>query len=295
MKKRLSFVIRVLLSGVFILSAYSKLVSPGLIEIILLDHGIVGSREAAAILVRILIGFEFALGLLFIQPFSLKKIVIPISFIFLVGFTIYLGYAAIILNDTQNCGCFGELIKMSPVESVIKNILLIGLLVLLFKWSDEKKNYIVVALIMVISVAAVFIAIPLKSKKDLKFAEYTSFVGTGRVDLSRGDKLLAVMNTECDHCQLLAKDLTDLKIKMKWFPEMYALLFSDGSISVDSFKVITNFDFPYEIIGVKHFLNLIGQSPPRIYWLRDGEVKEIWDKDFLKNIVFNFSAVAVNF
>ena len=277
---------------VFIVSAYSKIVSPGLIEIILLDHGIVSSREVAAILVRVLIGFEFALGLLFFQPFSLRKIVIPVSFLFFVGFTIYLGYTTIILNDTQNCGCFGEMIKMSPVESIIKNIVLMGLLVLLFKWSDEKKNYFAAPLLIVLSVAVVFIAVPVKSQMDFKFAEYTNFVGQGRVDLSRGDKLIAIMNTECDHCQLLARDLAGMKKKMKWFPEMYTLFFSEGSITVDSFKALTNFDLPYKIIGVNRFLNLIGQSPPRIYWLRDGVVKEIWDKDFLKSIVFSFSGNA---
>ncbi len=289
MKNRISFVLRVLMGAVFIVSAYSKIVSPGLIEIILLDHGIVSSREVAAILIRILIGFEFTLGMLFFQPFSLRKIVIPVSFLFLVGFTIYLGYTAIILHDTQNCGCFGEMIKMSPVESIIKNIVLMGLLVLLFRWSDEKKNYLVAPLLIVLSVAVVFIAVPVKSQKDFRFAEYTNFVGQGRVNLSRGDKLIAIMNTECDHCQLLAKDLAGMKKKMKWFPEMYALFFSEGSISVDSFKVITNFDFPFKIIGVNQFFNLIGQSPPRIYWLRDGVVKEVWDKDFVKSITFSFS------
>ena len=289
MKKGISCVLRVLMGVVFLMSAYSKLVTPGLIEIILLDHGIIGSREAAAILVRVLIGFEFALGLLFFQPYSLKRLVIPVSFLFLTGFTIYLGYTAIILKDTQNCGCFGEMIKMSPVESIIKDIVLMVLLVFLFRWSDEKKNYFAAPPIIALSVAAVFLVIPVKSQKDFKFAGYTSFVGAGRVDLSRGDKLIVIMNTECDHCQLLAKDLTGMKQKMKWFPETYTLFFSEGSVSVDSFKVITNFDLPYKIIDVSQFLNLIGQSPPRIYRLSDGVVKEIWDKDFLKNISRNYS------
>jgi hypothetical protein len=289
MKKRTVLFLQVLIGAVFLLSAYSKIIAPGLIEIILVDHGIVNSRETSAILVRILIGFEFALGLFFFQPFSLKSMIIPLSFIFLLGFTVYLGYTGFILKDLQNCGCFGEMIKMSPIESIIKNIVLMGLLVLLFRWSDEKKNYFAAPLIIVFSLAAVFIIVPIKSQKDFKFAEYTNFAGEGRVDLSHGDKLIAIMNTECDHCQLLAKDITVMKKKMKWFPEMYTLLFSEGSITADSFKVTTDFDLPYEVIGVKEFFNLIGQSPPRIYWLRDGVVKEIWDKDFLKNITLNFS------
>ena len=42
------------------------------------------------------------------------------------------------------------------------------------------------------------------------------------------------------------------------------------------------------MIDMNEFLNLIGQSPPRIYWLNDGKVKEIWDKDFQKKILQNF-------
>lgn len=292
MKPKLALLLRIILGGVFLFSAYTKFISPGLTEIILVDHGIVTARDTAALIVRLLIGFEFALGILLILPYSLKTIVIPASILFLIIFTGYLAYTGFILKDTQNCGCFGEMIKMSPIESIIKNIVLINLLVLLFKWSDEKKNYFSTPLVIIFSVAAVFITIPIKSQKDFKFAEYTNFVGPGRVDLSSGDKLIVIMNTECDHCQLLARDLADMKKKMKWVPEMYTLFFSEGSISVDSFKVITNYDLPYKMIDVNQFFKLIGQSPPRIYWLKEGVVKEIWDKDFLKNIVFNFSGNA---
>ncbi|MBA4406936.1 hypothetical protein C0389_06650 [bacterium] len=289
MKSKISLALRIILGALFIVSAYSKFISLGLIEIILVDHGIVSTRETAAILVRILIGFEFALGILFFQPFSLKRFVIPVSSLFLAGFTIYLAYTGFILKDTQNCGCFGEMIEMSPVESILKNTVLLGLLVLLFKLCDEKKNYFVMPIITAIAIATVFIGVPLKSQKDIKFVQYTNFVGQGRIDLSQGDKLITIMNTECDHCQFLAKDLAGMKKKMEWFPEMYTLFFSEGNISVDSFKVITNYDLPYRVIEVKEFFSLIGQSPPRIYWLRDGVVKEIWDKDFLKSITLNFS------
>jgi len=293
MKSRISVLLRLVLGALFIVSAYSKLISPGLIEIILVDHGLAGSREAAAAFTRILIGIEFAVGLLFLQPFSLKKIVIPVSVLFLALFTLYLGYTGFILNDMQNCGCFGELIKMSPVESIIKNIAMIALLVILFKWSDDRKNYFIAPLIAALSVSAVFMIVPVKSQKDFKFAEFTNFTGAGRVDLSRGDKLIAVMNTECDHCELAAKELAGLKKKMKWLPELYTLYFSEGSITADSFRVMTKYDSPYTMINTNQFLNLIGQSPPRIYWLKDGVVKEIWDRDFVKNITLNFSPNSV--
>jgi hypothetical protein len=288
MKNKITFSLRVLIGLVFIFSAYTKLAAPGIVEIILVDHGIVSARETAALFVRVLIGLEFGLGLSFLQPYSLKKIVIPIAVLFLVSFTLYLGYTQLILHDTQNCGCFGVMIKMSPVESIIKNVVLIGLLLILYRNTKEKNNYFIVPLISLVSVILVFFISPVKSNKDFKFAGYTNFKDAGRVDLSQGDKLIAVFNTECDHCQNLAKELSQIKSKENWLPDLYELQYTEGTVSADSFRVITNSNFPYRMIKMNEFLDLIGQSPPRIYWVQNGSVKEFWDKDIIDHLKNNF-------
>ena len=285
MKKNILLGIRIVIGLVFIISAYTKLIAPGIIEIILVDHGLAANRETAAVLVRILIGLEFALGILFFQPYLLKRIVIPASLIFLAGFTFYLVYTGYILGDTQNCGCFGTAIEMSPLESIIKNVFLMVAVVWLFiNTGRDRKGYLLPLAMFVVPIVLVFLMSPIKSVDNFKFAEYTNFIGKGRVDLSEGDKLLAIYNTECDHCQELAKEISSLKKSGKHFPEFYVLLFSEGDVSVDSFKTVTGFDFPYRMIDVQTFFNLIGTSPPRIYWLENGKVKEIWDKDFLERI-----------
>jgi len=289
MKKKLSLILRYIIGLVFLVSAYSKLIAPGIVEIILVDHGIVGSRETAALFVRLLVGFEFALGFLFFQPNYLKKVVLPASLLFLLGFTIYLVYTGYVLGDTQNCGCFGSMIEMLPLESIIKNIFLITGILWLYKLIKEDDNKIILPLtIFVVSVAAVFLIYPIKSEKDSKFSGYTNFIGKGRVDLSDGKIILAVYNTECEHCQELAKEINVLSKSSKKFPEFYSLFFSEGDISIDSFKVMTGYDFPYQMIDARTFFDLIGTSPPRIYLLEDGVVKETWDTDFVKKIKKKF-------
>ncbi|MFA7228791.1 MAG: MauE/DoxX family redox-associated membrane protein [Melioribacteraceae bacterium] len=288
MKKKIILPLRIIIGALFLFSAYSKLIGPGLIEIILVDHGISSSRETAAILVRVVIGFEFALGLLFFQPYSIKKIVAPVSFLFLSAFTVYLSYTAFVLKDMQNCGCFGEMIRMSPVESIIKNVIMMVIVSLLFKWGEEKKNKFIVPGVMILSIASVFIASPPEFQRDLKFTQYTDFTGIGRVDLSSGDKLIAVFNTECEHCRQLAYELGQMKRSGKKYPELFALMFKEGGVTADSFRTVTNSDIPYKMIEMNDFLNLIGQSPPRIYWLKEGKIKEIWDNDFQRNIIKYF-------
>lgn len=285
----LAWILRIFLSLVFIFSAFTKLIAPGLIEIILVDQGFAAYREAAAIYVRLLIGFELALGILFLQPNYLKRMVIPVSVLFLVGFTIYLAYTGFVLGEKDNCGCFGEMLKLSPLESIIKNVLLLIPAVILYLLTTEsKKNIFIPITIAIVSIVFVILFSPVNTKKDFQFAQYTSFEGSGRVDLTSGDKLIAVFNTECDHCQEAAKELFLLKDK-KDFPDLFVLFFTEGSVSVDSFKTITASNFPYRTIQVNEFFNLIGQTPPRIYWLQNGTIKEKWDKDLVTNIKNAFS------
>ena len=285
MKNKIALLLKVFMGLVFIISAYTKFIAPGIVEIILVDHGIVHTRESAAIIVRLLIGAEFGIGLLFIQPYFLKKISIPIAVVFLSGFTAYLVYTGFILKDTQNCGCFGVMIQMSPVESIIKNVVLLGLLFLLYKLADtDKKNWIVPCIIMIVSVAAVVISLPSKNPVEFAFSKYTNFVGEGRVDLSNGDKIVAVFNLECDHCQEVAREAAEMKRKDSNVPQLYVLFFKEAENTPESFDKQTNSNFPYAMIGVKEFFDLIGAQPPRLYWLHNGKIKEYWDTDFIQHI-----------
>ncbi len=37
-------------------------------------------------------------------------------------------------------------------------------------------------------------------------------------------------------------------------------------------------------ISIDDFFELIGNSPPRFYWLENGKVHKFWDDNFIKNI-----------
>lgn len=281
--------LQVILSLMFFLSAYSKIISPGSVEVILIDQGIVSSREFAAFIVRIFISFEFAIGILFLIPVYLKRVTIPLTWILLTVFTGYLFYSGVILGDKENCGCFGDLIKMSPLESILKNIIIAAISVVLFRFSyDVRKNFFVFLSAILISFLFVFTYSPIKNVEDFQFSKYIYFEEAGRVDLSEGNKLLGVFSFECEHCQHTAKDIAKLKRSFDEIPDLYALFFSEGDISIDSFKTITDSNFPYYMIDHNDFFELIGSSPPRIYWLKDGKVEKYWDDQFVKNIVLEF-------
>ncbi|NMB81191.1 MAG: hypothetical protein GYA14_05185, partial [Ignavibacteria bacterium] len=51
----------------------------------------------------------------------------------------------------------------------------------------------------------------------------------------------------------------------------------------------THSNFSYHMIDANDFFNLIGNQPPRIYWLKNGKVEKYWDDKVGENLrlVFN--------
>ena len=142
MKNNLSWIFRFILGSLFILSAISKLIPIEAFDLIIVNQGI-ADWNIAPYLSRFIISIEFFLGIsFFINPF-VKKIAVPFSFLLLVVFCIHLIYLISTRSGSQNCGCFGELIPMSSLEALIKNLVLIFLLYLVHKYYlyEKKLNH----------------------------------------------------------------------------------------------------------------------------------------------------------
>ena len=129
--KILSKVLQIILGTTFIFSAYTKAVGPGFFEITLMDQGLASSRFFAGHMARFFIGLEFALGFLILLPFYIKKLM-QFTFLLLGGFTAHLIWLWS-LGDTENCGCFGEMISMTPEQSIIKNLVMLSVAFVIYK------------------------------------------------------------------------------------------------------------------------------------------------------------------
>jgi thiol-disulfide isomerase/thioredoxin len=165
-KINLSYILRGIIAVLFIVSAVAKLYPSPHFAITtfemkqLLPMGF--SEGLAKFLSRTLIGVEFALGFLILQPHFLKKVVIPATIALLAVFIIQLGIEIGMNGNSGNCGCFGELLPMTPIEAIIKNIIAIGLLVwisILLKGVADKRNPWVLVGVTAICIAGVVIAV----------------------------------------------------------------------------------------------------------------------------------------
>ena len=166
--KNISWILRLIISALFILSAVAKLYPSPYFAISTFEvkqlYPLGFSEGFAPYFSRILIGIEFALGIAILLKDYLKKITIPATILLLAVFTIHLGYTTFVGGNAGNCGCFGELIPMTPVEAIIKNIIAIGLLVWLFKLvpADEKSNFWLLKSVGLGCILALFMLAPIR-------------------------------------------------------------------------------------------------------------------------------------
>ncbi|WP_246073885.1 TlpA family protein disulfide reductase [Fluviicola chungangensis] len=176
--KQLPMIIKGIMAGMFLLSAVAKLYpSPNLalptFEVKqLIPMGF--SETGAAYFSRILIGCELALGILLLQKNYLKRLVIPMSFLMLFIFSVHLSYEIASTGNSGNCGCFGSLLPMTPVQALIKNIIGMGLLVILYQKTakqDDRLNFSFLAAITFAAILAVFMVGPIQRKSSDELVE----------------------------------------------------------------------------------------------------------------------------
>jgi hypothetical protein len=169
-----SWSIRIIVAGLFIISALGKIFpDPSMYGTIstfevqqLYPMGF--SELLAKYFSRSLIGIEFSLGILLLFPFNLKKWVIPSIILMLAVFCVHLSIELATKGNIGNCGCFGSLLPMTPLQAIMKNVLSIGLLgLLLWKHDDvlpKKSNYLAMSNIVTACVLAMFMLIPIYKK-----------------------------------------------------------------------------------------------------------------------------------
>ena len=86
-------------------------------------------------LTRILVAIELWIGIALLQNKGFKKVTLPLTLVTLILFTVHLFYESLKKENgfiEGNCGCFGDVLPMNNLESIIKNV--IGISLAIFTW-----------------------------------------------------------------------------------------------------------------------------------------------------------------
>jgi thiol-disulfide isomerase/thioredoxin len=298
-KSLLSWGIRILISALFIISAYAKIYhEPSAYFSIttfeakqLVPLGF--DTYIAAIFSRVLIALELSLGVFILLPFCFKKLVLPGTIALLGIFCIHLGIQIYLTGNSGNCGCFGALLPMTPMEAIIKNILASGLLMALYKLptneSENKNSFYILLALYFLSIISIFIYLPIKSSSNVvqssfvidsnindvngpksvksEFGEALPFADSGRV-------LLCFFAPGCDHCRATIRSIDSLSKITSKFPKVEIVFMEEEVEKIPEFFAYAGSKYSYRVLDISSFYNVLTweRDTPAVFYIWNGNV-----------------------
>ncbi len=174
-KTYIAWTLRIIVAILFIVSALAKLSKGQLLDSpyfaistfeVKQLYPMGFSEGFAPFFSRTLIGIELALGLLLLQNNWLRKFIVPVTSLLLLVFIGHLSYVTFLSGgNSGNCGCFGELLPMTPIEAIIKNIAAVGLLIYLYKLLPKVAkdgNFWVLTTVLFATILSIYMLAPIQ-------------------------------------------------------------------------------------------------------------------------------------
>jgi hypothetical protein len=231
---------------------------------------------------------EMVLGTALLVSYRMK-VIIPIVaslFFIFIGANVW----AWMMRVTEDCGCFGTWLVRTPGEAVIEDIVL--LIALIPAWLGHRHSHAMISpkkigivaagcllgLLMPVFVSGLpvtWITAPQMNTIEIEI-ENLQIQGIDDLDLKQGDFIIALMLTDCDHCQDAVPTLSRL-VKQSGLPRVIALTPNDEEqrkIFIELFGP----SFPIGQIDLHAFLRLLGDGDvPRFILIRDGRLLHQWN------------------
>tara|TARA_B100001113_G_scaffold153649_1_gene125704 strand:- start:32 stop:958 length:927 start_codon:yes stop_codon:yes gene_type:complete len=287
--KNITLISRILISALFLLSAVAKLYPTPLYGITkvfeegqLIPMGF--SEGFAPFLSRLIIGFEFFIAFAILQSHYIKKLVIPSTILLLTVFCIDLSID-IFGGVDENCGCFGQLIPMTPTEAFIKNIFTILILIFIYRNVNDRENssflllfngYLIISVLMF---SLLPIATNSSNKQVSTFSEYVD----SEFNINDGKKILCFFDAGCDHCMDAAKSLTKISKELPSFADVHIIFSDTEEEKIPDFLEYSGSQFSYQVMPfyndddeINSYLEVLGfeyENPVIIYYNNGNQMR----------------------
>tara|TARA_B100000902_G_scaffold127315_1_gene126773 strand:+ start:64 stop:990 length:927 start_codon:yes stop_codon:yes gene_type:complete len=287
--KNITLISRLLISALFLLSAIAKLYPTPLYGITkvfeegqLIPMGF--SEDFAPFLSRLIIGFEFFIAFAILQTHYIKKLIIPSTILLLIIFNVDLALDIFVGND-ENCGCFGQLIPMTPSEAFIKNIFTILLLIFIYRNVNDKKesNFLLLLNGYLIISVLMFSLLPIATNSSSnQISSYSTYVNED-FNINDGKKILCFFDAGCEHCMDAAKSLTEIANNSIEFPDVHIIFSDTEEGKIPDFLKYSGKEYSYQIMEfynpddeINSYLEVLGyeyENPVVIYYNNGNQMR----------------------
>lgn len=278
-----------LLGLLFIYSGYTKLFPIEPFEYTFVDLGI-GGWVFAPFIARFMIGLEFFIGLMLFFNLYLRKFTIKLTSAVLIFFTVYLTVMIVKEGNNGNCGCFGNALAMTPLQAIIKNVVMLGVCGLIYKFHEGfsfgklskwlSVSFLLTSLAMphILNYVSLDYSESYLNKPEDNFAlpldtlYNNAKVNTPPKSLSHGKHVLAFMSLKCPHCRIAAKKMRIMTEKNPQI-SIYFVLNGDKEKLKEFYEDTKTQNIPYCMLGAKPFIFLAGTNMPAIYLINNSTVE----------------------
>lgn len=288
-KNTLLALLCILMGATFIFSGYTKLYPIEPFEYTFVDIGVVG-WQLAPFVARLLIGLEFLIGILLILNLNLRKFTYKLGISILILFSIYLVLLIFFTGNKGNCGCFGSIIEMTPLQALIKNAIMLIVFFLLYRfhegWNLKNKLKYLITLPILAAFIFPFILNPValdyseaylnKPENNFKI-ELDSLYKNATLNvpprtLSEGKHIIAFLSLTCKHCIIASNKMRVLHERNPQIP-FYFVLNGDEKNLQKFFDLTTTSDIPHCMLLGRSFVYLAGTSLPVIFLVNNSIVE----------------------
>ncbi|MFA6924895.1 MAG: MauE/DoxX family redox-associated membrane protein [Bacteroidales bacterium] len=287
-KKTFCIFLSVIIGLFFILSAYLKLYPIEILELKIVDTNFF-NWFISPFIARFVIFIELLIGILFILNIKLNKVTYKATIVLLIFFTLYLFAELLIYGNNGNCNCLGNAMKLTPIESIVKNIVLILLIIFLLNTNNtsdffEKHRKYLLVLFSIAALTTPYILNPVNFsssivnndeigyKLELELIYKNTKVEKPKDDLAKGKIIVAFLSLTCPHCKIAAYKLHIIKKKNPKIP-IYFILNGDKKDYKDFWAETHAEEIPHSLFLGNDFLKLSGVHIPAIFWLNNGIVE----------------------
>jgi hypothetical protein len=294
-QKHIFTFLRILIGFVFIISALLKLAPIAPFENILISFNI-SNWLYAPYIARCIISFELAIGFFIIANVYTKNS-LRVALYTLIVFSLFLMYIYSIGHSQQNCGCLGEVIELKPIESILKNCVLIAVILYCLKnhhklqENEFKKIMPFIAGIIIIIAGAIpyLYNMPTRAnepsnyiiKPGMKISHQSiqqCILNTGdTVNFTHNKHILVFASLTCNSCKYAISKLENIhKYNQKFNISIIFLETPHKDSLLTQLKEKTGLQtIPYSFLSPEDFFKTSHNKLPFIVFVENGEIKNL--------------------
>ena len=278
-------IIRIGIGVFFIASAILKLLSIDDFELYIYSFNIV-SFTMSSFAARAIIAAEILAGILLIVKVKYKA-AWWLTMLMLVGFSLLLVYVILFRNDS-NCHCMGDLVKIKPSLSLVKNLVAIALMLLIRKEEDYRFRGRIAVLVGAFLAALVppFVLFPMDNvyniiskneNLDYNEAAFNALMADSTmqdVSLDEGNYIVGVVSAGCEFCYNGCLKLSEIVNNNQLDSTRVVYLIWGDANSIQQFRTDTKSElFRFIQISPLQAIHIVNGHFPTFLLLHDGEVQ----------------------